>query len=138
MDYGIFNVRIDVNACGCTRGCTDTCKRVCTESRLWEKNPLPHRGIEPALVACRSYALPTELHPHPLRLSSVISLVLPRAAVFLFLYLWHYHAERPSPDSVLSTSTWNGLPLTLVLSTSTWNSLPPTLSRVLPPGTAYL
>ena len=24
MDYGIFNVRIDVNACDCTRGCTDT------------------------------------------------------------------------------------------------------------------
>ena len=24
MDYGIFNVRTDVNACDCTRGCTDT------------------------------------------------------------------------------------------------------------------
>ena len=24
MDYRIFNVRIDVNACDCTRGCTDT------------------------------------------------------------------------------------------------------------------
>ena len=24
MDYGIFNVRIDINACDCTRGCTDT------------------------------------------------------------------------------------------------------------------
>ena len=24
MDYRIFNVRIDVNACGCTRGCTDS------------------------------------------------------------------------------------------------------------------
>ena len=23
MDYGIFNVRTDVTACGCTRGCTD-------------------------------------------------------------------------------------------------------------------
>ena len=28
-----------------------------------EKNPLTHRGIEPALAACRSDALPTELHP---------------------------------------------------------------------------
>ena len=26
----------------------------------WEKNPLPHRGIEPASAACRSDALPTE------------------------------------------------------------------------------
>ena len=24
MDYGIFNARTDVNACDCTRGCTDT------------------------------------------------------------------------------------------------------------------
>ena len=24
MDYGIFNVRTDVNACDCTRGCRDT------------------------------------------------------------------------------------------------------------------
>ena len=24
MDYGIFNVRTDVNACDCKRGCTDT------------------------------------------------------------------------------------------------------------------
>ena len=24
MNYGIFNVRTDVNACDCTRGCTDT------------------------------------------------------------------------------------------------------------------
>ena len=39
-------------------------KRVCTESWLWEKNPFPHRGIELASAACRSDALPTELHPH--------------------------------------------------------------------------
>ena len=38
-------------------------KRICTESWQWEKNPLPHRGIEPAWAACRSDALPTELHP---------------------------------------------------------------------------
>ena len=39
-------------------------KRVCTESWLLEKNPLPHKGIEPASAACRSDALPTELHSH--------------------------------------------------------------------------
>ena len=38
-------------------------KRVCTESWLWEKDPLPPRGIEPASATCRSDALPTELHP---------------------------------------------------------------------------
>ena len=38
-------------------------KRVCTESRLWEKDP--HRGLEPVLGACRSDAVSTELHPSP-------------------------------------------------------------------------
>ena len=47
MDYRIFNVRTDVNACDCTRECTYTRKRVCTR-RPREKNPSPHRGIEPA------------------------------------------------------------------------------------------
>ena len=51
MDYRIFKMRTDVNACVCTWGCTDTSKRVCTESRLWEKNPLLHRGIKPASAA---------------------------------------------------------------------------------------
>ena len=47
-------------------GGTDTRKTVCTESWLWnQKNTLPYRGIEPALAACRSAALPTEPHPHP-------------------------------------------------------------------------
>ena len=65
MDHRIFNVRTDVNACDCTRVCTDAVG----ESALkvdWGgggKNPLPHRGIEPASAACRSDALPTELHP---------------------------------------------------------------------------
>ena len=51
----------DVNACDRTQGCTDTV-RECTEGWPWEKNPLPHRGIEPASAACRSDAVSTELH----------------------------------------------------------------------------
>ena len=38
-------------------GCTYTRKRVCTESWLWEKNPLPPRGIEPASAAWPTDAL---------------------------------------------------------------------------------
>ena len=56
-------MRTDVNAGDCTRGCTDTVR----ESALkgdWKRNPLPHRGIEPASATCRSDALSTELHPH--------------------------------------------------------------------------
>ena len=39
MDYRIFNVCTDGNACDCTRGCTDIRKRVSTESLLWDKIP---------------------------------------------------------------------------------------------------
>ena len=65
INYRIFNVHTDVNAFNCKWGCTAvTCKRVCTESWLWEKDHLPHWGIEPASVACRPDALATGLHPH--------------------------------------------------------------------------
>ena len=40
-------------------------RRVCTESWLREKNPLPYRRIEPASAPCRSNALSTEPHLHP-------------------------------------------------------------------------
>ena len=63
MDYGIFNVLTDVNACGCTRGCTDIV-RESAQKVDWEKNPLSHREIEPASATCRFDAPPTELHPH--------------------------------------------------------------------------
>ena len=65
MDYRIFNVCTDANVCDCTRGCTGTRKRVCTESWLWEKNLLPHRGIEPASAAWRSDALTNWANPLP-------------------------------------------------------------------------
>ena len=32
IHYRISNVRTDVNACDCTRVCTDTRKRICTET----------------------------------------------------------------------------------------------------------
>ena len=69
--FGIFNVDTDVDAWNCTRGLHGHRKRVCTGSRLWEKNPLWYRGFEPASVlrlAFQSDALPTELSP-PLSLT---------------------------------------------------------------------
>ena len=82
-DYGIFNVRTNVYACDCTRGCTDTVRRVCAGSWLWEKKnkqkTLPHRGIEPASAACQSDALPNELLPH----SYVIDWVLKTGNLFI-------------------------------------------------------
>ena len=66
MDYGVFNVRTDVNACDCTRGYMDTVRESVLKLECCRKNPLPHRGIEPASATFRSNALPTELHPHPI------------------------------------------------------------------------
>ena len=48
--FGIFNPRTGVDACDCTRELYGHRERVCTESWLWEKNPLPYRGLEPASV----------------------------------------------------------------------------------------
>ena len=59
VDYKIFYMHTDVNACDGTRGI-----RVCTESWLWEKNPLPHQGIEPVSAACLPSDLLIEPHPH--------------------------------------------------------------------------
>ena len=63
-------MRTDVNACGCTRGCTDTVRESALKpdsgrkKEKKKKKPLPHRGIEPASVARRSDAVPAELNPH--------------------------------------------------------------------------
>ena len=65
MDYRIFIVRTDVNVCDCTRGCTDTVRQSLHRKLALGKNPLSHRGIDPAQAACRFDAPPTELHPHP-------------------------------------------------------------------------
>ena len=65
--------------------CTDTVR----ESALkvdWEKNPLPHRGIEPASAACRSGALPTKLHPH---ISVYIDVHLTNIMFIVFFYYRH-------------------------------------------------
>ena len=65
---GIFNVHTDVDTCDCTRGLYGHGKRVCTGSWLWNKNPLPQRGLEPLLVmrlVFQSDALPAEqFAPH--------------------------------------------------------------------------
>ena len=62
--FGICKVRTELDVCDCTPEMYGHRKRVCTESRLWEKNALSHRGLEPASVlrlAFESDALPPEL-----------------------------------------------------------------------------
>ena len=63
---GILNVHIDVNVCDCTWVLFGHRRRVCTESWLWGKNPLPHQGIEPASAVCWSDGLPTKYIPDTL------------------------------------------------------------------------
>ena len=68
-ELGIFNVRTDVDACDCTQGCSNAVREsICTGSRLWEKNPLPHRGLEAAPVLRLAFQWddrPAELIPAP-------------------------------------------------------------------------
>ena len=45
--FGTVNLRTHVDACDCIQGLNGCRKRVCTESWLWEKNPLPHRDSNP-------------------------------------------------------------------------------------------
>ena len=66
MDYRVFNVLTDVNACDCVRGCTDTVKESAVKVDSGRKIPfrtgesnLRRRRADPKL------SLPTELHPHP-------------------------------------------------------------------------
>ena len=63
MDYRIFIMHTDVNACNCTRACMDT-ERESALKADWEENLLLHWEIEPASVAWWFDALPTEPHPH--------------------------------------------------------------------------
>ena len=117
MNYRIFNVRTYVNECCCTWvgvglgevGWYRHRKRVCTESWLWEKNPLPDRGIEPASAACRSDALPTELHPHHLFFfflssSSLGPLPLLLVLMFLVFFLFFFSCSPPLSLHVLPSS----------------------------------
>ena len=66
--FGIFIVCASVDVCGCTWGLYSCglCKRVHAESRLWEKNVLPHSGLEPVSVLHQDFqsdSLAAELLP---------------------------------------------------------------------------
>ena len=57
-------MRTDVDACDGILGLYKHNNRICTESWLWEENPLPHQGIKAASalhLAFLSDTLPTEL-----------------------------------------------------------------------------
>ena len=75
MNYRIFNVRTYVNACDCTRGCTDRRKSVCTESWLREKSiaaPGNRTCVSGVTVRCSnqlSYMIPTRTCYHRLNLN---------------------------------------------------------------------
>ena len=54
----------DVNACDCTRGCTDTVRE--SALKVDSRRNIPcHTGKSNPSVMCQSNALPNELHPNP-------------------------------------------------------------------------
>ena len=64
--FRIFNVRIYMMVHAIAHGGCADAVRLCTESWLAEKNPLPHLGLEPSSVLCLVFSrrLPTfELFP---------------------------------------------------------------------------
>ena len=65
MDYRIFNARTDVDACDCTRGCTDTARESALKVDSGRK--IPCRTGESNLRQRRDGPMlwPTELHPPP-------------------------------------------------------------------------
>ena len=66
-DYGIFNVRTDINASNCTRGRMDTLRESALKADSGRNIPCRTAGIEPASAACQSDAVPTELHLRPFK-----------------------------------------------------------------------
>ena len=59
MDYAIFNVHTDVNACDCTRGCADTVRESALKVDSGGKNPSPHQGMEPVNRTCPTLYQPS-------------------------------------------------------------------------------
>ena len=58
-------MRTYLDVCDYTQWLCEHCKRICTESQLWEENPLPRQGIEPLSVLHQAFwsdiLIPTEL-----------------------------------------------------------------------------
>ena len=65
MDYGIFNVRTDINACDCTRGITDTVRG--SARKVDSRRKIPFRIGESNLRRPRADSMPYQLsyiHTH--------------------------------------------------------------------------
>ena len=61
MDYGIFNVRTDANACDCTMGCTDTVRESALKVDSGRK--ITRRPGNRTCVG--GVPVPTDLYPYP-------------------------------------------------------------------------
>ena len=74
MDYGIFNVHRDVNACECTRRVTATVRQPAlkVDSGRKKKKNLAAPGNRTCVAACRSDALPLSYIAAPFKTESLI------------------------------------------------------------------
>ena len=91
MDYTIVNMcTLVINACGYTWRYTDTI-RVCIESCLWKKFPLPHQRIKSASATCRSDAVPAE----------VLTLTVPHPPCIMYQYYLPRHFSVNSKSELL-------------------------------------
>ena len=65
VDYGIFNVRTDVNAFNCTRGCTDIVEESALKFDSRRKISCHTRELNLHRQHASPMLQPTELHPRP-------------------------------------------------------------------------
>ena len=94
MEYGFFNMRSDVNACDCARGCANTVREFALQDHYGRKkiscrtreSNLRRRRTGPMLFQL-SY-IPTILHPQNVYVSlDWTCLLLPKSWVFVCLLL---------------------------------------------------
>ena len=101
--FGISNMHADVDACDCIQGLYEHCKRVCTESRFWEKNPLSHHRIELTSVFQLAFLSDTVTTEQTRTLGNVSDSVCTLQTVFPSdQQSWHAHHTEDEEHEYIS------------------------------------
>ena len=106
MDYGVFNVRTDVNVCNCTRRCTDTIRESALKAVSGRK--IPCRTRESNLRRQRARPMLYQL--------SYIPTLVARAVVInnsLLQYRWQNSPKLYCTDRGSSWSGQSGVKMTV-------------------------
>ena len=98
MDYMIFNVRTDVNACDCTRGCTDTVRE--SALKVGSGRKIPCRTGESNLRRQRAGPMLYQLRyiPTPFERRHIFSLlwqiIITARFILIVIIQWDYRCHQ--------------------------------------------